>query len=48
MGSVKNKVTATELVEERANCDFDRDDLVQSILGEEVMKIIYDAQDDME
>ena len=32
-GSIKNKIVATELVEERANCDFD---------GSELSKIFFD------
>lgn len=47
MGSWKNKVTATELVEERANCDFDRDDLAQGLLGDELLTLVYDTQNDM-
>jgi hypothetical protein len=34
-GSWKNKITATELLEERANCDFDQKDLLQGVLGKE-------------
>ena len=47
MGSWKNKITATEFVEERANCDFDKEDLALSVLGEERLNIVNDVQNDM-
>lgn len=46
-GSWKNKVTATEFVEERAKCDFDQKELAWSIFGPETMNIISDAMEDI-
>ena len=49
---MKNKITATEFIEERAKCDFNMQDLAVGILGEEtknyfdeIMKDIADHKD---
>ena len=42
-GSMKNGVTATELLEERAKCDFDQNDLANGLFGEELLRITYDT-----
>lgn len=47
MGSWKNKITASEFVEERARCDFDREELAKCLIGEETMGIINETMDDM-
>ena len=48
MGSWKNKIVASEFVEERARCDFDQKELASCLIGDETMSIITDAMDDME
>ena len=47
MGSWKNKITATELLEERANCDFDLEDFRQALTRKEVHDVFEQAQKDM-
>lgn len=49
LGSVKNKVTATELVVERQNCDFDQSELKGLLYAEEESrKICEKARRDIE
>ena len=40
MGSWKNKITASEFVEERARCDFDQSELRDCLIGKETVSII--------
>lgn len=39
-GSWKNKIVASEFVEERARCDFDRNELRSCLIGDETVSII--------
>jgi len=41
-GSISNKIVATELVEERANCDFKQIELYQFLIGDEEVRRLYD------
>lgn len=47
-GSWKNKITCSEFVEERAICDFDKEDLANGLYGAQFRKITRDAYQDME
>ena len=35
-GSIKNKITAPELLEERARCDFDQEELAVAFMGRDI------------
>jgi len=37
-GSIKNKIVNPDLIEERKNCDFDQDELMNFIHGEEYLR----------
>ena len=46
-GSIKNKITATELVNERANCDFDQEELARTFWGgEDTLKLMRKYEKD--
>ena len=49
-GSIKNKIVATELLEERANCNFDQKELKRVFMSipEEVQANIQRVMDDIE
>lgn len=42
MGSIKNKVTATELLEERAKLNFDQDELYKLIFNDEASRAVME------
>jgi acyl-CoA oxidase len=48
-GSVKNKITATEILEERAKCDFDQKQMEIIFFHDKVtLKAYREVQDDMD
>lgn len=48
LGSIKNKITATDLIEERKNCDFDQEKLRVILHGGELSYKLYkDVIDEM-
>ena len=48
LGSVKNSIIATELVEERRKCDFDQNEIKSLLVDPEAKKIMDKTKYDLE
>lgn len=46
-GSIKNKITNIDLLEERNNVTFDRDECMEFLLGSELVNIFKDFYQDI-